>query len=89
MKCPDLPSASEVTRQLNGQFARLADFSPPTAAPPTENLGHFDYDVDTTSFSAVNAYVHVDGLFRLMESMGFTVADYFDDTSFSPDSRYR
>ena len=34
--------------------------------------------------SAVNAYVHVDGLFRLMESMGFTVADYFDDTSFSP-----
>jgi len=85
VEIPDVPpQTGGVPVSLSGRFAQLVDFSPPPAAPPTENFGHFDYNVNTTNFSAVNAYVHVEGLFRLMESMGFTVADYFDDTSFNP-----
>ncbi len=69
---------------LGGRFVRLADFSPPAVAPPTEQFGHFLYNVSTRNFSAVNAYYHVDELFRLMESIGFDVASYFDETSFNP-----
>jgi hypothetical protein len=69
---------------LEGRFVKLQDFQLPPAAPPTEQFGHFLYDANTSNFSAVNAYYHLDALFQLMEDMGFTIANYFDDTSFNP-----
>jgi len=76
--------AGGVPVALNGRFVQLADFAAPPAAPPTEPFGHFLYNANTTNFSAVNAYHHLDSFFQLMQSMGFVVADYFDETSFNP-----
>jgi zinc metalloprotease ZmpB len=45
---------------LNGRFVQLVELSAPPAAPPTEPFGHFLYNVNTTNFSAVNAYHHLD-----------------------------
>jgi hypothetical protein len=55
-------------------------------APSTRPVGtDFEFDVRSDGFAATNAYFLVDGMFRVMESMGFTIAGaggYFDGTSF-------
>src|SRR5262249_13566696 len=42
----------------------------------------FNFDVRTNDFAAVNAYHHCDRFFRLVESLGFPRATYFDGTTF-------
>lgn len=68
---------------LTGNFIRISDFELATAAPPTEASGtNFDYQARTNNFAAVNAYYHCDRFFRLVQDMGFTIATYFDGTTF-------
>ena len=80
-----LPGLTPVSPQaLSGEFVRLADTSPPAAAPPTEASGNFLYSVTTDNFSAVNAYYHVDSFFRMVRDMGYSIADLFDGTIRNP-----
>ena len=68
---------------LTGEFIQVSDFELATAAPPTEAPGtNFDYGSRTNNFAAVNAYYHCDRFFRLVESLGFPRATYFDGTTF-------
>ena len=71
------------TQKLTGNTVTLIDSEVPTIAFPTEPSGtNFDFDARTDNFSAVNAYVHCDRFFRLVDSMGFTRGAYFAGTSF-------
>ena len=71
------------TQSLTGDTVSLIDSESPTVAAPTRPSGsNFDYDVRTDEFSAVNAYVHCDRFFRLVDSLGFTRAGYFPGTTF-------
>lgn len=68
---------------LVGEYVRLINVSDPAVAAPTEPLpGAFSYSVPTDDFAAVNAYYHSDAVFRLVQGMGFNMAQYFDGTSF-------
>jgi len=67
---------------LAGSYVEVRDILSPSIAPPTVASGNFDYDANTDDFSAVNAYYHSDGVFRMVEEMGFDMATYFDGTSF-------
>lgn len=68
---------------LTGQFVQLTDLQSRTVAPPTDPLpGNFAYSAVTDNFAAVNAYHHVDALFRMVQDMGFNIANYFDGTTF-------
>ena len=68
---------------LTGSFIRISDFELATAAPPTEASGtNFDYQARTNNFAAVNAYYHCDRFFRLVQDLGFTIATYFNGTTF-------
>ena len=70
-------------QSLSGDIVQLVDDEPPTIASPTEPGGtNFDFDARTDNFAAVNAYVHCDEFFRLMEGMGFTLSGYFGGTTF-------
>jgi hypothetical protein len=70
-------------QSLTGAFANVTDVSAPSVSSPTEPVGSdFDYDVRTNDFAAVNAYYHVDRFFRLVTDLGFSIATYFDGTSF-------
>jgi hypothetical protein len=76
-------AASPRTQSLTGEFVTLVDIDPPTVAPPTrESPFFFDSSVDTDDFAAVNAYHHCDSLFRLVQSLGIDVKEYFDETRF-------
>lgn len=66
---------------LNGTYVTLAELTPPTNTYPSA-ASNFDYNVDTEAFAAVNAYVHNDHLFRLVENMGFNMSVYFNGTTF-------
>lgn len=49
--------------------------------PPIEAVGDaFDYDVRTNDFAAVNAYWHVDGMFRRLEKFGLEFQSWIPDT---------
>ncbi len=78
--------AAGAAQALTGEFVQVSDFDPPTVAPPTvTGTANFDYDVRSDNFAATNAYFLVDSMFRLMQSMGFTIAGtagYFDGTTF-------
>jgi hypothetical protein len=69
---------------LNGQFIRLVDNDAPVILPPTQvnPPASFSFDAPTREFAAANAYHHCDGLFRLMQGMGFNLSSYFDGTAF-------
>lgn len=67
---------------LKGEYVEITERLPPLVAPPTSVAGKFDYDADTDDFTAVNAYFHCDGAFRMVEEMGFDMSTYFDGTSF-------
>ena len=78
-----LNAPSNGTQSLAGDTVALVDSESPTDAAPTEPGGtNFDFDARTNGFSAVNAYVHCDRFFRLVDSMGFTRPSYFGGTSF-------
>ncbi|MDQ1586454.1 MAG: zinc metalloprotease ZmpB [Actinomycetota bacterium] len=71
------------TQSLTGDTVALIDSEIPTVVFPTEPSGtNFDFDARTDNFSAVNAYVHCDRFFRLVDSMGFSRASYFSGSSF-------
>lgn len=68
---------------LTGEYITLSDTNSPNIAPPTESVGtDFDYSAVTDNFAAVNAYHHLDALFRMVEDFGFGVATYFTGTTF-------
>lgn len=76
------PLATAVPPNLSGQYVELQEICPIVAPPPTNAAGKYDYDADTDDFSAVNAYHHCDGVFRMIEEMGFDMSSYFDGTTF-------
>lgn len=78
-----LPSGNPPIQQLEGEFVKLVDFDSPYGKPPcTGSPFDFCYSAKTQDFAAANAYCHCDGLFRLVEGMGFDVRQYFDGTIF-------
>lgn len=75
------PAAGDQT--LDGEFVTLSDTDVPNIAAPTEAVGtDFDYASTTDDFTAVNAYYHLDTLYRMVEDFGFVVTDYFAGTTF-------
>jgi hypothetical protein len=71
------------TQALRGEFIALADTDAPTvAAPTTTTPFDFCYSAVTDDFSAACAYHNYDRLYRLVQGMGFTIAQYFDGTTF-------
>src|SRR5439155_11512708 len=71
------------TQSLAGTHVRISDDDAPTVAPPTRPMGSdFDYDARTNDFAAASAYYHANGVFALIEDLGFNLATYFDGTSF-------
>jgi hypothetical protein len=70
-------------QQLSGTRVELVDLKAPNAALPSRPVGqNFDYDVRTDDFAAVNAYYHVDQFFKVVESLGFPLDQYFKKTTF-------
>jgi zinc metalloprotease ZmpB len=67
---------------LSGEYVELVDSDPPTVAPPSAALPACEFISAATSddFSAVNAYYHMDALYRMVSDMGF--ANYFPGTTF-------
>ncbi len=68
---------------LTGEYITIAETNVPIIASPTEDVGDdFDYSATTDNFSAVNAYYHLDSLFRMVEDFGFLVSTYFAGSTF-------
>jgi hypothetical protein len=68
---------------LTGAYAAALQGTGPDA-PPTITLPatDFTYSVPTTDFAAVCAYYHVDELFRLVESFGYSpITTFFQNTA--------
>jgi hypothetical protein len=80
------PPAPGSQQALTGEFVQVSDIELPAVAPPTEPVGTaFDFNARAADYAAVNAYYHVDSIFRLVQSMGFTIQGagaYFDGTTF-------
>ena len=80
---PGLNPPVSGTQSLVGQFVQVVDVEAPTIAPPTEpSATPFNFESRTDNFSAVNAYVHSDRFFRVLQSLGFDIATYFGLTTF-------
>ncbi|MFN2560276.1 MAG: hypothetical protein ABR571_03115 [Jatrophihabitans sp.] len=85
-----LDAPSNGVQALTGDTVALIDSETPTIAAPTEPTGtNFDFDARTDNFSAVNAYVHCDRFFRIVDSMGFTRSSYFGGTTFPTSVDFR
>lgn len=75
--------AAGANQALTGDRVQVSDFELATAAPPTRPVGsNFDYDSRTNDFAAVNAYHHNDAFFRIVQGLGFTIATFFNGTTF-------
>ena len=75
--------APGTNQALSGSIIQITDFEPATVAPPTEPTGtDFNFAVRSNDFAAVNAYHHCDRFFRLVQDLGFSLATYFDGTTF-------
>jgi hypothetical protein len=71
------------TQSLVGDTISITDDESPTVAAPTKPSGNnFDFDARSNDFAAVNAYVHCDSFFRLVDGMGFSRSSYFGGTTF-------
>ncbi len=80
---PNLDAPVGGVQSLRGTYANVINVENPNIAPPTNPAGtDFNYDVRTNEFAAVNAYYHVDRFFALVESLGFSIATYFNNTTF-------
>lgn len=83
VQLPNLSAPANGKQDLRGRFAVVADVNEPAIPPPTVAAGSsFDFNVRTNDFAAVNAYYHTDRFFTVVESLGFPVSSYFDNTSF-------
>jgi hypothetical protein len=76
------PAMAGDPQSLRGEYIEIVDTDPPTVAPPTATLPacDFSFSAPTDDFAAVNAYHHMDALYRMVADMGF--ANYFPGTSF-------
>jgi hypothetical protein len=78
----DPPDAAG-NQALSGEFVALTDTDPPPiAAPTTTSPFEFCYSAVTDDFAAASAYYHYDACYRMVQGMGFVVANYFDGTAF-------
>lgn len=70
-------------QKLHGNYVEVSDVIKPYIAPPTRPAGrNFAFNARSNNFAAVNAYYNVDRVFRLVEDLGFSLADYFPNTKF-------
>ena len=70
-------------QSLSGTRVNITNVEDPNIAPPTNPAGtDFNYHVRTNDFAAVNAYYHTDRFFSLVESLGFPISTYFNNTTF-------
>ncbi len=78
-------------QSLSGEYISIIDIDTPTVASPTESVGtDFDYSATSDNFSAVNAYYHLDSLYRMtIHEFGFSKEDYFAGTTFPIDVDHR
>lgn len=70
---------------LTGAYVTIVDDSTPAKTLPTVTPPpcDFTYSVTTANFAAVNAYYHVDELFRLIKSFGYDpITNFFQNTAF-------
>ncbi len=66
---------------LTGEYVEISETNAPTIDSPTETVGtDFDYSATSDDFAAVNAYHHMDSMYRLVDDFGLT--NYFDGTTF-------
>lgn len=76
---PDL-AAPNPTQALSGSRVYVAQNNPLGINPPTKPGGaDFDYTSRTDDFAAVSAYRHCDAAFRMVEALGFPLAQYFSE----------
>ncbi|MFL5735106.1 MAG: hypothetical protein ACJ78Q_18275 [Chloroflexia bacterium] len=88
--CVDAPKNGVLV--LEGDFVTLetgTNLPAPPRVPSDIDAADFTYNVSTELFSAVNAFYHLESLFRMMGNMGFKVEgklkgddDYFDGTEY-------
>jgi hypothetical protein len=65
-------------QELRGSRVYVAPDNPLRIAPPTRPVGaDFDYTSRSDHFAAVSAYRHCDAAFRMVEALGFPLAEYF------------
>lgn len=77
------PAGPGPNQSLVGEFVQLTERDPPPVVPPSQPTPfEFNGSVSTDMFAAANGYHNTDRLFRLVQSMGITVSDYFDGTTF-------
>jgi zinc metalloprotease ZmpB len=76
-----LVAPSGGSQALTGDTVAMIDSEIPAVGFPSAG-GNFDFDARSDNFSAVNAYVHCDRFFRLVDSMGFARSSYFAGSSF-------
>lgn len=79
----DLPGLTPSNPQaLSGEYVELVDSDPPTVASPTAAAPpcQFNFPATSDDFAAVNAYFHMDALYRMVAEMGFV--NYFAGTTF-------
>jgi hypothetical protein len=79
----NLPGLTPANPQpLSGVYVELVDSDPPAVAPPTVALPacQFLFSATSDDFAAVNAYYHMDALYRMVADMGFV--NYFPGTTF-------
>ena len=70
-------------QSLSGTRVNITNVENPNIAPPTNPTGaDFNYNVRTNDFAAVNAYYHTELFFALVESLGFPLDTYFNNTTF-------
>jgi hypothetical protein len=83
VKLEGLAAPVDGSQALSGTRVAVADVSTPKVTPPTRPAGKdFKYHARSNDFAAVNAYYNVDRIFRLVEDLGFPLADYFPGTTF-------
>jgi zinc metalloprotease ZmpB len=80
---PSLAAPAKGVQALRGHHVHVADVIEPFIAPPTRPAGKsFAFNARSDDFAAVSAYFNCDRVFRLVEKLGFSVADYFPNTKF-------
>ncbi len=68
-------------QELSGEYVEVTNTDIPAIDPPNETVGtDFDYGATSDDFSAVNAYYHMDSMYRMVEE--FDLTNYFDGTTF-------
>jgi zinc metalloprotease ZmpB len=71
------------TQSLQGSRVTITDIEAPSISPPTNPTAvDFNYNTRTNDFAAVSAYYHTERFISLVESLGFPISSYFDETSF-------